>query len=73
MPILSDYRVDRLTKTIFEDWLVGLVHVDEDDPDAKRRSQDTANRVLTILKAALNKAFEDDENATPTDAVPKGC
>ena len=69
VPILGDYRVDRLTKTIIEDWLVGLVHVDEDDTDAKRRSQDTANRVLTILKAALNKAFEDDANAIPTDAA----
>jgi len=69
VPTLGDYRVDRLTKTIIEDWLVGLVHVDEDDPDAKRRSKDTANRVLTHLKAALNRAFADDANNIPTDAA----
>jgi len=68
-PVLGDYRVDRLTKTNIENWLAGLVHEDEDDPDAKRRSQDTANRILTILKAALNKAFEDDANNIPTDAA----
>ena len=69
VPVLGDYRVDRLTKTSIEHWLAGLVHEDEDDPDAKRRSQDTANRILTILKAALNKAFEDDANNIPTDAA----
>jgi integrase len=69
VPTLGDYRVDRLTKTAIEHWLAGLVHEDEDDPDAKRRSQDTANRILTILKAALNKAFEDDANNIPTDAA----
>jgi integrase len=69
VPVLGDYRVDRLTKTAIENWLAGLVHEDEDDPDAKRRSQDTANRILTILKAALNKAFEDDANNIPTDAA----
>lgn len=30
-----------------------------DDPEAPRRRKSTANRVLTILKAALNKAFAD--------------
>jgi len=69
VPGLGDYRVDRLTKTSIEHWLAGLVHEDEDDPDAKRRSQDTANRILTILKAALNKAFEDDGNNIATDAA----
>jgi integrase len=67
VPVLGNYRVDRLTKTVIGDWHDGLVHEDEDDPDAKRRSQDTANRILTILKAALNKAFEDDANNIPTD------
>ena len=33
-----------------------------DDQEDRRRSQDTANRVLTILKAALNHAFADEAN-----------
>lgn len=33
--------------------------VDADDPDAARSRRATANRVLTILKAALNLAFHD--------------
>src|SRR5262249_39511116 len=32
---------------------------DGDDPEAVRRRQATANRVLTVLKAALNHAFND--------------
>lgn len=69
VPELGDYRVDRLTKTAIENWLAGLVREDEDDPDVKRRSQDTANRILTILKAALNKAFQDEANGISTDAA----
>jgi hypothetical protein len=32
-----------------------------DDKDSERRRQDSANRVFTILKAALNHAFQDDK------------
>lgn len=35
-----------------------------DDPDATRRRQASANRVLTILKAALNHAWRDGKIAT---------
>jgi len=35
-----------------------------DDPEAMRRRQATANRVLTVLKAALNKAFNDGKVAS---------
>ncbi len=66
-PALGGHRVDRLTKTQIEAWLAGLVRDDPEDQDARRRSQDTANRVLTILKAALNKAFQDDENGITSD------
>jgi integrase len=34
--------------------------VDIDDPDVKRARQSSANRVLTILKAALNRAWENE-------------
>jgi integrase len=32
---------------------------DENDPDRKRRRKSTANRILTILKAALNRSWRD--------------
>ena len=66
---LGNHRVDRLSKTQIEAWLAGLVRDDPDDPDAKRRSQDTANRILSILKAALNEAFADDHNGLPSDSA----
>lgn len=69
-PVLGKHRVENLTKTEIEGWLAGLVvDEDEDDPDARRRSQDTANRILTILKAALNAAFADEANHITTDAA----
>src|SRR4051812_47801701 len=38
---------------------------DEDDPEAVRARRSTANRLLTILKAALNQAFHDGK--APSD------
>lgn len=69
LPVLGEHRVDRLTKTQIEGWLAELVRNDPDDPDFRRRSQDTANRILTILKAALNLAFADEANNIGTDAA----
>jgi integrase len=69
VPTLGDYRVDRLTRTQIAQWLAGLVRADDEDPDGKRRSQATANRVLTILKAALNEAFADTANGIPSDTA----
>jgi integrase len=69
IPVLGAIRVDRLTKTQIEDWQAGMVKDDPNDPEARRRSQDSANRVLTTLKAALNEAFDDDANNIKTDAA----
>ncbi len=69
VPELGEHRLDRLTKTQIEHWFAGLVREDPEDVDARRRSQDTANRLLTILKAALNAAFEDEANNILTDAA----
>lgn len=41
--------------------------IDRDDPEAVRKRRATANRVLTILKAALNHAFR--EGRAPSDAA----
>lgn len=40
-----------------------------EDPDAERRSKDSANRVLSMLKAALNRAFQDEANGIASDAA----
>jgi integrase len=69
IPTLGDHRIERLTKTQIEAWLASLVRDDPEDADAKRRSMDTANRILTILKAALNEAFADEANAIPSDSA----
>jgi integrase len=69
IPALGGFRVDRVTKTQIETWQAGLVRDDPKDRDARRRSQETANRILTILKAALNAAFADDANGIASDAA----
>jgi len=67
IPKLGRYPVVKLTKTQVAHWFAGMVKDDPEDGDSRRRSQDTANRILTILKAALNRAFEDDANNIPSD------
>jgi integrase len=69
LPKLGNVRVDRLSKSQIEHWLAGLVRDDRDDPDARRRSQDSANRILTVLKAALNLAYADESNDITSDAA----
>lgn len=51
--------LDALRTGHIADWRNDLVKVDddEDDPDAERRSKDSANRYLATLKAALNLAY----------------
>lgn len=66
IPALGAHRVARLTKGQIEAWLAGMVHGEGEE---RRRSQDSANRVLTILKAALNEAFHDDAHGIPTDSA----
>lgn len=67
LPVLGRHRVVKLSKQQVEEWRAGLVRDDPDDPDAKRRSQDSANRMLTVLKAALNHAFADNANRILSD------
>ena len=54
LPALGGHRVDRLNKTQIESWQAALVRDDPEDEDIRRRSQDTANRVLTHLKRAAS-------------------
>jgi site-specific recombinase XerD len=68
-PVLGLKLVTALTKTELEAWHIGMVRHDDDDADVERASKDSANRVLSMLKAALNRAFADEANAIPADAA----
>lgn len=70
LPELGSVRVAELTPKRIRDWLSKLAAVskgDADDPEAVRRRRATANRVLTVLKAALNHAWR--EGHVPNDAA----
>jgi len=84
-PALGDVEVATLTTDILRKWHVALAktparlrtkpgakqqhrEVAADD-EAVRRRRSSANRVLTILKAALNHAFAEDKTNTLSDAA----
>ena len=52
---LGGKRVDHLTYNQLLSWRNGLVDL-SGDPEKERKSKNTANRTLTVLKAALNYA-----------------
>ncbi|MEL6281007.1 MAG: tyrosine-type recombinase/integrase, partial [Pseudomonadota bacterium] len=69
-PALGRVRLEKLTRRKIERWLNALAETPrrnragrasavEMDEEAQRRRKSTANRVLTILKAALNRAFSE--------------
>jgi integrase len=60
-PALGHLQVAKLTKSIVEAWLNGLVRK-SGDAEQRRASKCTANRYFSILRAALNKAADDDAN-----------
>jgi len=57
LPSLGGIRLKRLTTKQLIDWRSDLLK-GKTDPEELRRAKDTANRVTTILKAALNRAFQ---------------
>lgn len=59
-----------LTKTMLDNWLSSMVSK-SDDPEAVRRSKDSANRVLSMVKAALNHALKDPFNGLADDKAWK--
>ena len=75
LPTLGSLPIAKLTTAKIRRWHEGLAAAPpmlrsgrgearqyrpaDDDPEARRQRKATANRVLTILKAALNKAFAD--------------
>jgi hypothetical protein len=58
--------VSSLTKGKLEGWLNSLVFKGP-DREAIRRSKDTANRVLSMVKALLNHALRDPANGISDD------
>ena len=79
VPALGTVAVSRLTRERVRAWHRGLSTApargrggprpaDTADLDAPRRRQATANRILTILKAALNHAREEGRATGPDDA-----
>lgn len=83
LPALGKIEVENLTRRRIRDWHRGLATAAPrlrtkegeeqqfrelgDDPDTIRKRQATANKILTILKAALNHAVAEGE-ATDTGA-----
>jgi integrase len=83
LPLLGELPVGRLTRDKVKGWHRALAsspgrlraekgkrkHREiENDPEAQRRRRASANRVLTILKAALNHARADGKATCPPDA-----
>ncbi len=66
LPRLGEFRVVDLTRTQLDGWKASLVKK-SDDKEVVRKSKDSANRVLTMLKAFLNHAWNDEKNAIPSD------
>lgn len=80
VPTLGGYDVNKITRDIIDKWLMSLVDAPRDkkgrvkqfdpkDKDARRARMDTANRILTHLKAALNRAFDIPANNIVSDAA----
>lgn len=68
LPKFGAKLVSSLTKTMLDGWLSGLVGVSP-DPEKVRRSKDSANRVLTMVKALLNHAIRDPANGISDDSA----
>jgi integrase len=82
LPVLGDELIDQLTAERIRRWHRDLAQsfpltpkkrdgttrvVDMGDPECIRRRQVSANRVLTILRAALNRAFKEGRAASDTE------
>jgi integrase len=65
LPRLGDRLVDSLTTSELRQWHRDLVRSDG-DADVIRARRATANRVLAILRAALNMAFRDGKVSSDT-------
>jgi integrase len=67
-PKFQNKTVRSLTKTAIENWQSSLV-AKSDDAETVRRSKDSANRVLTMVKALLNHAVREPRNGITDDTA----
>jgi integrase len=68
LPRFGSSRIEDLTRRHLEAWRDSLVR-SGGDAEQHRRSQDTANRVLSIVKAMLNYAVGDPTNGLKDDSA----
>jgi integrase len=68
-PLIGSVLIIDLTTAEIEKVKRAMVRRDPDDPEVERRSKDSANRVLSMTKAALNRAFRDPTNGVHSDAA----
>ena len=68
LPKFGKRLVSSLTKTMLDVWLSGMIGK-SDNPERVRQSKDSANRVLTMVKALLNHAVKDPANGLTDDAA----
>jgi integrase len=68
LPKFGDRLVSSLTKSSLDAWLASMV-TKSDDPEGKRRSKDSANRVLSMVKALLNQAVREPANGLSNDSA----
>jgi integrase len=70
LPRMGDVLVAQLRTKQIEAVKTAMVKRSAADPEVERKSKDTANRVLSMLKAALNRAFKrEDEYHLQSDAA----
>jgi integrase len=70
LPAIGHKLVAELTSAEIEACKHAMVR-QSDDAEEERRSKDSANRVLTSLRAALNRAYTDEANHIPSDQAWK--
>jgi integrase len=66
IPTLGKIQVSRLSTQRLKTWRDGLV-AESGDAEKVRQSKDTANRILRIFTAALNRAFRDGTVASDSE------
>jgi integrase len=68
LPKFGERLVSSLTKTTLDAWLASMV-IPSDDSERVRRSKDSANRVLSMVKALLNHALRDPAHGLTDDSA----
>lgn len=66
---LGSRSISELTTGELEAWRAGRVQIDpdmEDEREARRKKQATANREWTLVRAILNSAYSKDQNRVPS-------